>query len=597
MQKHVWAILILLLLITAVWSLPVSALNDETKPIPNGPSARTWNDFYKVSLRHNQRVIVGSYKRMGMRNPKWDTAALSFLNSFTRWYASRDCGLEIDANTIIKQGKAASDQGCIDPIVMTCLAVMLVDNGSHSEAIPLLQRGLADFHKIAKLPRDIARLAPIYLIKLTSIAPGFSVDEINVCSQLAVKWTSQSVREGSYLPDESRVLYHMLNECSKDFSKENLRSLFDAVGSAPKPDKYAVSLLGGLAEIKEAWVERGNEDPYAVTKEGHIQFGHHLVIARELLTKAWKLHPEYPEAPTAIIAIAREGFTNRNDTPRRWFDRAVAAQMDYGPAYDEMHNSLLYYRDLLGLYEFGVDCLNTKRFDTGVPWRFLKLLWAIQSMRNGNKTYWVASETTQHLSVLYDGYEKSGFLHGKDFYRSMRAATAWYCGRSDEAKKILSELGNKLNKSVFHDFFHVDYAVAKDGLDRGVVMGLMALNPENGHYYELRTAAQKITWIQAKSLAELVTYESFKGHLATISSQSEEAFIRSLGLNDKSYWTGAYNNNGAWQWVTSEPWSYSNVSETGIATSGERGAYIRSSGLWDVFTTNTIIDGYVVECE
>ena len=142
--------------------------------------------------------------------------------------------------------------------------------------------------------------------------------------------------------------------------------------------------------------------------------------------------------------------------------------------------------------------LNTKRFDTGVPWKFLKILMAIQSMRDGSKTYWVAPETTQHLATLYDGYEKSGFLHGKNFYRSMRAATPWYCGRNDEAKQLLSELENKLDKKVFFDFFHVDYAVAKDGLDRGVVLGLMTFNPENGHYCELRTNANKVMWLHAR---------------------------------------------------------------------------------------------------
>ena len=87
MQRNVWAMPVLLLLIIAVLSLPVLALDDVIKPIPNGPKARTWNDFYKVSQRHNQRVIVGSYKKISSRNAASNKAAL-FLDSYARWYAS-----------------------------------------------------------------------------------------------------------------------------------------------------------------------------------------------------------------------------------------------------------------------------------------------------------------------------------------------------------------------------------------------------------------------------------------------------------------------------------------------------------------------------
>ena len=45
-------------------------------------------------------------------------------------------------------------------------------------------------------------------------------------------------------------------------------------------------------------------------------------------------------------------------------------------------------------------------------------------------------------------------------------------------------------------------------------------------------------------MTEGMTYKSLKGHLATITSPSEEMLIRSLGLIDKSYWIGAHNDSG-----------------------------------------------------
>jgi len=62
------------------------------------------------------------------------------------------------------------------------------------------------------------------------------------------------------------------------------------------------------------------------------------------------------------------------------------------------------------------------------------------------------------------------------------------------------------------------------------------------------------TWRQARADAQ-----SRGGHLATITSQAEYNYIRSLGvLPSASYWLGATDeeNEGVWAWVTGEPWSF-----------------------------------------
>jgi hypothetical protein len=55
-------------------------------------------------------------------------------------------------------------------------------------------------------------------------------------------------------------------------------------------------------------------------------------------------------------------------------------------------------------------------------------------------------------------------------------------------------------------------------------------------------------------------------HLATVTSASEESFLEQSVLADYSgkYWLGGYQGDGAvnefdaWQWVTGEPWDYTN---------------------------------------
>lgn len=78
----------------------------------------------------------------------------------------------------------------------------------------------------------------------------------------------------------------------------------------------------------------------------------------------------------------------------------------------------------------------------------------------------------------------------------------------------------------------------------------------NGHWYQRVT--QTLSWAQASSQCN-----SWGGHLATITSASENSFIGSLG-SVGDYWLGGFQPVGTcepscdWRWVTGEPWGYSN---------------------------------------
>jgi len=93
----------------------------------------------------------------------------------------------------------------------------------------------------------------------------------------------------------------------------------------------------------------------------------------------------------------------------------------------------------------------------------------------------------------------------------------------------------------------------------------------NGHYYEAVLVPGGITWDDANAAAE-----AKGGHLATITSGTENEFVYNLIAGDDSYWfVDSYNNGigpwlggyqpegspesaGGWTWVTGEPFSYTN---------------------------------------
>ena len=75
----------------------------------------------------------------------------------------------------------------------------------------------------------------------------------------------------------------------------------------------------------------------------------------------------------------------------------------------------------------------------------------------------------------------------------------------------------------------------------------------DGHFYKIRKDA--VDWSDAETLCE-----KQKGHLVTITSAEEQAFIEQLNSDDLELWIGGYltDDSAAWLWITGEAWEYTN---------------------------------------
>jgi len=96
------------------------------------------------------------------------------------------------------------------------------------------------------------------------------------------------------------------------------------------------------------------------------------------------------------------------------------------------------------------------------------------------------------------------------------------------------------------------------------VIAAPAFNPSNGHYYE-KIDDNSVTWTEAKTDAEQMTFMGVSGHLATVTSQNENDWLVStFALENGDYLLGGYQEEGAseldegWHWITGEPWGYTN---------------------------------------
>jgi hypothetical protein len=130
----------------------------------------------------------------------------------------------------------------------------------------------------------------------------------------------------------------------------------------------------------------------------------------------------------------------------------------------------------------------------------------------------------------------------------------------------------------------------------------------NGHYYELVNATG-LSWDAASIAAE-----DRGGYLATPTSSAENSFIVDVvgvGLPGTGiqylYWLGGfqpYNEahpNEGWQWITREPWSYTNWSagepnDFFGPASEQYLVYDEGKGKWNDVPLNWgFVDGYIVE--
>lgn len=83
---------------------------------------------------------------------------------------------------------------------------------------------------------------------------------------------------------------------------------------------------------------------------------------------------------------------------------------------------------------------------------------------------------------------------------------------------------------------------------------LRVMRPSSGHVYQRMDT--RLTWNSARRYCDSVA-----GYLASITSSAENKFVfNNIGTVRDGIWLGGHDSKieGVWQWITNEPWSYSN---------------------------------------
>jgi hypothetical protein len=88
----------------------------------------------------------------------------------------------------------------------------------------------------------------------------------------------------------------------------------------------------------------------------------------------------------------------------------------------------------------------------------------------------------------------------------------------------------------------------------------------NGHFYQVVQGGSG-RWTDANDNADSHSFQGVSGHLATVTSEPERAFLTDLTSAPDAdasarYWIGGIQTSGAttpadgWSWVTGEPWAF-----------------------------------------
>lgn len=128
-------------------------------------------------------------------------------------------------------------------------------------------------------------------------------------------------------------------------------------------------------------------------------------------------------------------------------------------------------------------------------------------------------------------------------------------------------------------------------------------NASNGHFYGVVIVPGGISWAAASNAAATNIFRGMAGHLATLTSAQETAFLTASFTNLLNCWVGGTQPSGSaepagdWRWITGEDFnSYANwnAGEPNDA-GGQNSMSLNATAKWNDVNGTNLAPGYVIE--
>ncbi len=411
---------------------PVAA---SQKPIVWTTNSATIKDVQKRLTDFDTRQWLTAYQEHGPHNPEAET--------FLKTLIAREYGGGTETNNTwleTESDKFANDPQCTDPLILTAAgynnvnffqanrcfrrALAAYPDSQYHQAYPWLYATLMLESHLDKRPRRAAAL-----------------------EESALQLLSKCFADGSFTPDDQQVIAEILiNGWGNGFFERNTSAICTIVHLAGTNYQWLALSLDGEREINAAWAARGDGYVSSVSDQGWKGFNSHLAKARQCLTSAWNLQPMWPLAPERMIYVSLGD--SDIDEMRTWFDRTTTAQVDYNRAWSDFRWGLRprWYGNKESLLAFGKTAVDTGRFDTDVPRKYLDAIRDIESELSqpaGTHIYG-RPDVWPDLQRMYQGYLDAPLPAAKrDAWRSDYLVVAYFAGQFDVARTQLAALNWK----------------------------------------------------------------------------------------------------------------------------------------------------------
>jgi hypothetical protein len=417
----------------------------------DGPAIEVW-------LRRN---YLEAYDRVGVRDPRWDEAARRFISVSMGAIGGLPETVSLEERRAM--GAELVGRGCADPVVLYLQGRHVFRRGSDfREATELFERAVAGFRHV-KYSRAVGRQAVSDLIRdYDNSNEGLGLRGGTLA--LERQWFEASLRDGSYEADEDAVLVYDLHRGTAfDLMEREPAAVTAALERVDWIDAWVKRLAAGELARDTAWKARGTGLASEVKPEAWPVFRRANAEARKTLLKAWNARPDRPEVATLMIPVA-DDLPVHGETMRTWFDRAVAARLDYMPAYRVLMSRLLprwggSYEEMFAL---GRQAAETRRFDTDVPFMLVRAVQYIDADQREpvagieGKTVYEWPETYPLLASVLEGYtQEPTRATRRRYYESLQAIVANKAGRHAEARELLRRLDHRLDPQAT-SLFEVD---------------------------------------------------------------------------------------------------------------------------------------------
>ncbi|MEA3399716.1 MAG: hypothetical protein U9R79_00590 [Armatimonadota bacterium] len=438
----------------------------EPKPLPadqdTGAAAREFAEARVALLR---RFSVDLYKEMGLRDPAWDDEALAVLEAYARREA--DAPDAPSGKEALRLARALADTECKDPLALMAAGITAYEDDRIWEAQELLFFSGAMGPDTPGYP-DLATWRKEYvgydIFCRTGDHPTNDPDD-----QLDVLATEIGVgldnvrMEGMEPRALFTWLYPAVDRLDNTQRLENLIAKVEHIEDAAEKgyhnytalDPWFEHTLLGVAELKLGWAYRGPGAAVEVSEKGAAGFREHSGKAREHLEKAWEIRQDWPEPAAYMIDVAMGQGSGQGEL-RAWFDRAVAAQFDCMRAYYNLMWALMprWGGSHEAVWELGVECLETGRFDTDVPYMLMKAAEYIAE-KDGHLALWKREDAHRRLVEMFEGY-----LAEPDSEISEACIRTWWAGAAwrgewwEEAREQLALVGEDLDAKALDELCH-----------------------------------------------------------------------------------------------------------------------------------------------